>query len=299
MPHHDMDHLDVLGRLTADEKARLTARSNRRGLVHLAGHILAIILVADLIIQRVFLWPLLMVALGVLLVFLFTLCHECTHKSPFRSAWLNEVVGFLSGAVILLPFQWFRYFHLAHHRYTNNPDKDPELAGPKPETWVSYIIHVSGMPYWISQVRTVFRNALGDSTADYLPERAKPKVQAEARALLIIYTLALSSLLVSPVLLYIWLIPILLGQPFLRLYLLAEHGRCPPVANMLENTRTTFTNRIVRFLAWNMPYHIEHHSYPSVPFHALPALHDHMKDDLVTTSESYRAFTKDYAKDLR
>ena len=140
---------------------------------------------------------------------------------------------------------------------------------------------------------------LRDPSAEYLPERAKPKVQAEARALLIIYTLALTSLLVSPVLLFIWLIPILLGQPFLRLYLLAEHGRCPPVANMLENTRTTFTNRIVRFLAWNMPYHIEHHSYPGVPFHALPALHDHMKDDLVTTSESYRAFTKDYAKDLR
>jgi len=299
MPDPIMDHKDVLARLSADEKARLTKRSNRKGLVHLAAHSLAIVFLADLIVQQIFLWPLAMVVQGVLLVFLFTLCHECTHKSPFRSVWLNEVSGFVSGAVLFLPFQWFRYFHLAHHRYTNDPDNDPELASPKPETWAAYVIHVSGLPFWISQIRTVFRNALGDPSASYLPDRAKPKVQAEARALLIIYTLAFTSLLVSPVLFYIWLLPLLIGQPFLRLYLLAEHGRCPQVANMLENTRTTFTNRIVRFLAWNMPYHIEHHSYPNVPFHALPALHQHMKEDLVTTSDGYRAFTQYYINDLQ
>ena len=62
----------------------------------------------------------------------------------------------------------------------------------------------------------------------------------------------------------------LLGQPFLRAYLLAEHARCPHVANMLENTRTTFTTALVRLIAWNMPFHAEHHAYPAVPFHKLP-----------------------------
>ena len=293
-----MDHTDVLARLSAEEKARLTERSNRKGLVHLALYVLAIVIVSEWILQGVFLWPLAILVQGILLVFLFTLCHECAHKSPFRSVWLNELVGFVSGAVLLLPFLWFRYFHLAHHKYTNDPENDPELASPKPDTWLTYAIHISGLPYWHSQIRTIFRNALGDPTASYLPPRTHKKVQAEARALLILYTLALTSLLISPVVFYLWLLPVLIGQPFLRLYLLAEHGRCPPVANMLENTRTTFTNRVVRFLAWNMPYHIEHHSYPNVPFHALPKLHDHMKQDLVTTAPSYRAFTKDYLAEL-
>ena len=62
------------------------------------------------------------------------------------------------------------------------------------------------------------------------------------------------------VLLYVWIVPALLGQPFLRLYLLAEHGRCPLVANMLENTRTTLTNWLVRKLAWNMRR--RHHRSP-------------------------------------
>ena len=115
---------------------------------------------------------------------------------------------------------------------------------------------------------------------------------------LAIYALMLASLVVSPLACWLWVLPALLGQPFLRLYLLAEHGRCPPVANMLENSRTTFTNRAVRFLAWNMPYHAEHHAYPAVPFHQLPAFHARARAHLRTTSESYAAFVEDYVDDL-
>ena len=109
-----------------------------------------------------------------------------------------------------------------------------------------------------------------------------------------IYALGALSLIWSPLLLWLWLVPVLLGQPFLRLYLLAEHGDCPFVANMFENTRTTYTNRVVRFLAWNMPYHVEHHAYPAVPFHHLPALHDKMREHLQVTAPGYAQFTKDY-----
>ena len=34
----------------------------------------------------------------------------------------------------------------------------------------------------------------------------------------------------------LWIIPALLGQPFLRAFLLAEHAACPAVSNMLENS---------------------------------------------------------------
>ena len=109
-----------------------------------------------------------------------------------------------------------------------------------------------------------------------------------------LYAMAALSLLWSPLLIWIWVVPVLLGQPFLRLYLLAEHGDCPFVADMLQNTRTTFTNRIVRFLAWNMPYHVEHHVYPAVPFHRLPDLHHLMQAELKVTADGYAAFTRGY-----
>jgi len=293
-----MDHKTVLDRLSAADKIHLTQKSDLKGLRHLAVYCLLLTLSSLWIAYQAPLWPLMMGVQGVLIVFLFTLCHECTHQSPFKSTTLNEWVGHTTGAVLLLPFLWFRYFHLAHHRFTNDPDNDPELADAKPKTWLDYILHVSGIPYWKSQVTTIFRNAFGNPAASYLPERAIGRVSREARVLLILYVLLGVVATTTPLVVTLWLIPMFLGQPVLRLYLLAEHGRCPPVANMLENTRTTFTNRVVRFLAWNMPYHIEHHSFPAVPFHALPKLHAHMKQDLVTTAPGYRAFTKDYAADL-
>jgi hypothetical protein len=61
---------------------------------------------------------------------------------------------------------------------------------------------------------------------------------------------------------YYWLLPSLLGQPFLRFYLIAEHNGCKTGENMLNNTRTTVTYWWYRRLAWNMPYHAEHHAYP-------------------------------------
>jgi Na+-transporting NADH:ubiquinone oxidoreductase subunit F len=39
---------------------------------------------------------------------------------------------------------------------------------------------------------------------------------------------------------------------------------------------------IHRYLYWNMNYHVEHHMYPLVPYHALPRLHAAVKDDCPT-----------------
>ena len=118
-------------------------------------------------------------------------------------------------------------------------------------------------------------NAAGFNRDGFVPPAARAAVIWEARSFLAVYLAAagLSVVAESAALLWLWALPALLGQPFLRLYLLAEHTGCPHVANMLENTRTTFTNRLVRFIAWNMPYHVEHHVYPAVPFHRLPAFH--------------------------
>lgn len=289
-----MSGVEAIASIPPEERARLAERSDGAGLLHLAGHGGAILLTGGLIAAQVPLWGLLLPVQGVLLVFLFTLEHECTHQTPFASRRLNEAVGHICGALLLLPFRWFRAFHLAHHRWTNLPGQDPELDGPKPATRLDWLRHVSGLPLWRSLVMLLLRLAWGRERARYLPPRALPGMEREARALLALYAAALLTLLWSPLLLWLWIVPLLLGQPALRLYLLAEHGDCPPVADMLLNTRTTFTTRAVRFLAWNMPFHAEHHLMPSVPFHRLPALHARIRDRLGVTAEGYLAFTRGY-----
>lgn len=289
-----MDHRSWLASRPESERLKLAERSNIAGLIHLIGHVALIAICSILIIQGVSGWWLLLPVQGVLLVFLFTLEHEATHQTPFRSTWVNEVAGHLAGLVIILPFLWFRYFHLAHHRWTNVPGKDPELDEPKPANLRPWLWHVSGLPYWIGVVKLMVRLVRGVSNEEFMPKTARGRVVNEARLLALIYLALACSLIWSPLLLWVWIIPVLLGQPFLRLYLLAEHGDCPFVANMFENTRTIFTTSVVRFLAWNMPYHVEHHVSPSVPFHHLPTLHQAMRDQLKVTANGYAAFTRAY-----
>jgi len=286
-----MDHRSFVAGLEPGVKAALTAREDAPGLRHLGLHGGAIALVGLLIALGVPGWWVLLPVQGVLITFLFTLEHEATHKTPFANERLNDWVGRACGFLLLLPFEWFRYFHLAHHRWTNIPGRDPELAGAKPATWREWVWHVSGVPYWASQGRLIWALVQGRGSADYLPDSAMPRIVREARMMAVGYAAAL---ILFPGLIWVWIVPVLLGQPALRLYLLAEHGDCPQVANMFENTRTVFTSRLMRFLAWNMPYHVEHHVYPSVPFHRLPELHRLMKAELRVTADGYVAFTRDY-----
>ena len=284
-------HREAINALSDDELTRLKETSDSPGLVHLAGHaaLLAATATAVLLAPNWPLWLAAATAHGIVLIFLFTLEHEAIHATAFRSPWLNRTVAEAAGFLVVVPPRWFRYFHFAHHRHTQDVARDPELETPKPSGWWSYVRHLSGLPYWRAQVSIIFGNALGRGIGSYVPVSARRRIVTEARGYLAAYA-GFAALCVAtgwtwPV--ELWPVPLLLGQPFLRAYLLAEHGACPLVADMLMNTRTTFTNRLVRFLAWNMPYHTAHHVLPVVPFHRLGALTALLERRLATTADGY------------
>ena len=285
-------------RLSADRRRALARRSNRAGLAQLAGHVAAVALTGAWIALRWPLWPAAMLVHGTLLVFLFTAMHECAHRTAFATRGANDAAAALCGAVLGLSPEWFRHFHFAHHRHVQDPGRDPELATPRPRTRLEYLVHVSGLPTWRAAIAGLARNAFGRGTDPYVPARARARVRFECRALLALYAAvaALSAASGSTAALTLWVVPMLLGQPLLRLCLLAEHGDCPFVADRLVNTRTTFTNALVRRLAWNMPYHAEHHAFPAVPFHRLPELHRIARAHLGTTSPGYARFNAGYAR---
>lgn len=294
MDQISVDHKTLLASLSDEERLSFTKKSDRAGLLMLGSHVVGLLLSGAWIMSGYNFWQVVLVLHGIQLAFLFTLLHETAHDTPFESLSLNRWVARGCGVVLFLPAEWFRYYHLAHHRFTHDPERDPELAGPPMNSLWRYLLTISGLPIWKFHFATLFGTLMGKVNHDYLPERVRPRVVMEAKVMLLIYVLILSGSVYveSNVLLYLWLLPLLLGQPFLRLYLMAEHGRCPHVANMLENSRTTYTNTIVRWLAWNMPYHAEHHAYPSVPFYKLPAFHEVAKRHLKTTENGYTAFNK-------
>jgi fatty acid desaturase len=287
-----VDHRTAITNLEPALRQSLIERRDGPGLLRFGFHLGAILLLGTLIALRVPFWFELLPLQGILIVFLFTALHECTHETAFKSSFLNTAVSLISSFLIFIPPAWFRFFHFAHHRHTHDSARDPELQSPKPSTLFEYVKHVSGLPLWFAAVRTLLRNAMGHSANDFVPEKARPRIIFEARVMLLLYVLiaAASVFWESPLVIWTWILPALLGEPFLRLFLLAEHTNCPHVENMFENTRTTFTTRLVRLVAWNMPFHAEHHALPTVPFHKLPELHDAVRGHLKTTADGYARF---------
>jgi fatty acid desaturase len=58
-------------------------------------------------------------------------------------------------------------------------------------------------------------------------------------------------------------------------------------------------NWLGRMLYWNMHHHIEHHIYPSVPFHALPGLCAAIREQLPEPSPSLFAAHVEILKTIR
>lgn len=286
----EVTHKEALALIDSSELAKLKELADRPALLHLAGHLAILTATGYTVLQSSGpAWLALSIIHGIALVFLFTPLHESIHGTAFRRAWLNRIVAGIAGFLLVLPPRYFRYFHLAHHRFTQDPAHDPELETPKPGTWLGYGAYLSGLPYWKGALVTLVNNALERKIGSYVPSPAVPKLVFEARAYLLAYAAtAFAGLAMSlDWLLYLWMIPALLGQPFLRGYLLAEHAACPLVADMLANTRTTFCNGAIRFLAWNMPHHTAHHAMPTVPFHRLPQLSTLLESRLKATARGY------------
>jgi fatty acid desaturase len=275
--------------------AALSARSDAAGWGRLALHAAVLAGTGVLVWQlrgSPWIWPAMLVH-GIVLAFLFAPLHETIHRTAFASRSVNEGVAFLLGATLLLPHEYFRAFHFEHHRFTQDPARDPELASPKPTRLRQWLWAATGLPYWIFHVRLILRQAMGRTPEGFYKSAAQRRaVVREARVLLAIYGgLAVLSLATgSLAVLILWVVPELLGQPFLRLYLMAEHSLCPlDPGDMWRNSRTTRSNALVRLLAWNMPYHGAHHAYPSVPFHALPRLDRLVAPSAKTTESGYLA----------
>ena len=299
----DIDAIATPG-LARETLRRLSRRSDARGLVQLGAH-MALLLVTGLLVfeSRGSWWlaPALLLH-GVVLSLLFCALHESIHGTAFASRWLNVSVAWVCGALLMLPPDYFRCFHFAHHRYTQDPERDPELAGPPPASVASWAWRVSGLPYWHDRLSATVRHALsGRVTEPFVAAEKRGLIVREARLLWAVYmTVAAASWYAhDAAVLFYWVLPALVGQPFLRLFLLAEHAGCPLTADMLANTRTTRSNAAVRLIAWRMPYHAEHHCYPSVPFHALGALHALIGKRVQVTAPGYVAVHRSLLRGYR
>ncbi len=294
---------DAVAPSPAADLRELLARSDRKGLERLAIHGgLIAITATGIYVTRGSLWLIpAMLVHGILLAYLFAPFHEGVHYTPFRARRLNDMVSWICGVVIIWNATYYRYSHLAHHRFIQDRQRDPELRLRKPANLREYLLRMSGYPYLRNNSRTLWRVACGRfDNMPFIPEASRPRVRRSVLWHLAVYA-AVTALAIpyTVQVLEYWLVPIVLGWPFLLFVLIAEHTGCAETGNNYANTRTTYTWWPLRLIFWNMTYHAEHHINPAIPFHALPAAHALMKPQIAHISPGYLSWTRGYLRRLR
>lgn len=223
--------------------------------------------------------------------------HECGHGTAFRTQWMNDAVYHISSFMVMRnPVSW-RWSHARHHTDTIIVGRDAEIAFMHPSSIVKNILHfVGALDNWAS-MRILARNSFGQFSADerdYIPASEIPKAILAARIQMLIYAATIAWALASQSFLPL----VLIGGP--RFYgcwhmymtgLLQHGGLAEDVVDHRLNSRSVYMNPVSRWIYWNMNFHVEHHMFPMVPYHALPKLHELIKHDLPPANPSiYSAF---------
>lgn len=281
----------------------LSRRSDLRGAMRLGAHALCMAATGMLVWFALPSWYLLIPAMavhGITIVTMFAPMHECVHRTAFAAPVANAAVGWIAGVLSFYNSTYYRHFHAWHHRYTQDPRRDPELIFAKAASRAQYVRELSGVMFWARRAVHYPKLALGRTGGlPFVPARARREIAVSMSAQLLIYLAAAAAIGFGyPAALYFWFLPAVLAQPLLRALLVAEHTGCSPDANGLSNTRTTLAGLPLRLLMWNMPFHAEHHLYPAIPFHQLPALHRELRGKLRHVAPNYVAANRQVIRSL-
>jgi fatty acid desaturase len=242
------------------------------------------------------------VANGLVLLMFFASMHEAGHGTAFASPRFNTVVLWISALLMLQAPTFFREFHFEHHRRTGDPKGDPEISGapgilgPWPPNPLLYLAQASGQHLMLGKLMFTLSCALLPFNA--FLGRTYPFLKRDLQRRVVLESIVVSVLLGASATAGLVWVPgfgaFLAAWPVahlgLGLFVMPEHTGLPSSGTQFDRTRSTRSNALVRWAMWNMPWHVEHHAYAAVPFHALPALGRHLDARVLHRSRGYLAF---------
>ncbi|MCB0524595.1 MAG: fatty acid desaturase [Lewinellaceae bacterium] len=294
--HHSFDQHLLLDR---DTIRRLSEKSDFPALMKLSIQLVIFMACVGVLTVSSLPWyiltPVLLIS-GFVTFALYAPLHETTHETAFNTSILNKAGAWVTGIIYGYSPEMHKAFHFTHHRFTNQ-DADPEKGFSLPEmpgrTFFQIILAgILGMvvplhSLILSLVPVKFWNRFEAAWTSGYDQR---KLQWECRIVSVFWVAAIVFLAANPVVLTRFLIVLFLARFIHGFVTVSEHEGMADEGHMLYRTRSVVSNRIFRWFWWNMNFHAEHHTWPSVPFHQLPELHYLATEKHVHTENSYVRF---------
>ena len=108
----------------------LTGKFAWHTILHFLGVFAALALVSWLTISGVLSYWVAVPLNALIIYFIFAPLHEATHENivpcHWRNRWLENLIGHISGYLLLAPYPGFKVLHRHHHNHTNDPAEDPD-----------------------------------------------------------------------------------------------------------------------------------------------------------------------------
>ena len=216
------------------------------------------------------------------------LAHDASHYVLFRNRLANELVSdlFLMFPIVAMT-QMYRASHLGHHKYVNDPERDPDLVRlqgqphhfpiAKARFWIRYVLKglwpPTMLPYLFGRAKAA--NLTGPEDVE-LRNVYRKKV---ARCLRGTYWLALVTAVHAfhawPIFFLFWILPLLTAYPLLmQLREIAHHSNAPDDGD-LTNSRVFRVNPVLgaAIFPYGQAFHLTHHLFAMIPHHRIAAVH--------------------------
>ena len=226
--------------------------------------------------------------------------HDTSHKSLFKTSWMNDFFGrWLGGFPVLSDMLRYRPYHVKHHVHTGlEDDPDINLVTGYPAGKKSLMRKISRDLSGITGVKTTI--AVFMMHLDYLEfdQGNNPqKIDQSGRSWGKFFSTAFHNLkgpvianvllflilsLFDPRLYLLWIVAYFTTFQFcVRVRSIAEHSMVDDRQNPYVNTRTTYANWLEKmlFAPLNVNYHLEHHMLMGVPCYNLPKMHRLIKEE--------------------
>lgn len=240
-------------------------------------------------------WWIVWIAMALVFEGFGSVVHEASHDKLYASRRANEVAGWLGALPRLYNFPSNKAFHLHHHRFTNDPERDSE---PVFESMglVDYLLYMLGS-HLVFTGMLFYQGALA-MTPWRSPWFATRRQQHRAVVgsvvvLLSAVLLVLGFVYVPLFTVELWLMPWLLCNSFVTSFVTqGEHfgTALSPPGSILTTTRTTRSNRFHGFFLWHNNFHTAHHLVPSLPGPALRELHEYIAPHVRYEERSYSRY---------
>lgn len=199
---------------------------------------------------------------GIAAYFLFSVVHDSSHNAVSRTKFVNEILGRIGLIYFapLAPMDVARYIHMSHHKYTNDPEKDPDSFAHKLDAWTLLRWFNFDFYYvkWFFQRGGAFARRKYPALAAYV-------------AFVVITSLVIIRMGYGMELLMLWLVPTRITSfLFVIVFVFLPHHPFEATARENEYKATALRiggEWILSPLMANHNYHLIHHLYPTAPFY--------------------------------